>query len=233
MIAINRNTTNLIRNLMDYCMPSFIRNNKYFMYPFYFIAYNGKNLKKAMHFKTWIQQASKEEYQEYYNNLQSISKYRPTDLNDLCLTKILQESKKHNFIADIGCGNGYLLSQIMQNHHCNIIGVDLMPEHKGKFPYRHSYIDNLPFKDQEIDLVLCTHVLEHVLNLSKAISELQRVCKNKLCVVIPKQKYFYFTLDEHINFFPDRESIFDLFGNQPIVVQNLGGDWFIEWKRIS
>jgi len=42
----------------------------------------------------------------------------------------------------------------------------------------HADITNLPFKSQSFDLVVCCHVLEHIPNDEKAISELFRVLHN-------------------------------------------------------
>ena len=40
-------------------------------------------------------------------------------------------------------------------------------------------ICNLPFKDNEFDVILCNHVLEHIPNDTKAMQELYRVMKHK------------------------------------------------------
>lgn len=48
-------------------------------------------------------------------------------------------------------------------------------------------LDNLPFKNDEFDVVLCTNVLEHVSDFNKSVSELIRVLKpnGKLVISIP------------------------------------------------
>ena len=44
--------------------------------------------------------------------------------------------------------------------------------------------DNLPFKDKEFDFVIASHVLEHVDNIEKFISELERI-SNKGYIELP------------------------------------------------
>lgn len=46
---------------MDECLPPIIIDNKYFMYPFYYYAYKGKNIKIVMNLKSLIYSLSEEE----------------------------------------------------------------------------------------------------------------------------------------------------------------------------
>lgn len=41
-----------------------------------------------------------------------------------------------------------------------------------------------PFKDNTFDIVICSHLLEHLQNLIKAMQEIKRVCKNKAVIKI-------------------------------------------------
>lgn len=101
---------------------------------------------------------------------------------------------------NLGCG-----SDIKRNY----INLDFV-EHPGvdvvhninKFPW--------PFKDNEIDEVYASHVLEHVDDLNKTIKELSRICRRgaKITVRVPhfscgvsyrdpthKRLFSYFTFD--------------------------------------
>jgi ubiquinone/menaquinone biosynthesis C-methylase UbiE len=60
----------------------------------------------------------------------------------------------------------------------------------------------LPFDDGEFDTVVCTHVLEHVLDFRAAIAELRRVCKRRLIIVVPAEREYKYTFNPHFNFFP-------------------------------
>jgi len=54
-------------------------------------------------------------------------------------------------------------------------GIDIV-HNLNKFPY--------PFKDNEFDEVYTSHVLEHVADLIKTLSELKRICKDKAKILI-------------------------------------------------
>ncbi|MFC1644298.1 class I SAM-dependent methyltransferase [Candidatus Omnitrophota bacterium] len=45
----------------------------------------------------------------------------------------------------------------------------------------------LPFKDNEFDVVLCSESLEHVVNLPKAVDELIRVAKKAVVITVPHE----------------------------------------------
>lgn len=207
---MNRNLTNTIRFFMDECLPPIIRDHRYFMFPFYYLAYRGKNISQIMNYKKLVYQFTKEEYLEFYRNLDSISKHRKTDLNQESLHFILQKIVlDQGKVIDIGCGQGHLLEQIKhQKASLELYGLDLAgapstQEHVSKKLYHYvpGSIEDIPFESQSFDIVLCSHVLEHVINLNRAIKELKRIAKKFLIIVVPRQRYYYYTLDEHLHFF--------------------------------
>ena len=51
-------------------------------------------------------------------------------------------------------------------------------------------VQNLSFKENSFDIVLCQEVLEHVLDPIKAIQELRRVTKKQLIITIPNEPFF-------------------------------------------
>ena len=107
---MNRSITNIIRFMMDEFIPPILRDNKYFMYPFFYIAFRGRNIELAMEFKKKIYHIGKKEYDDFYNTLNAITTNRPTDLNKPSLDYILNviDSSAGNLI-DVGCGKGYVL----------------------------------------------------------------------------------------------------------------------------
>ena len=48
-------------------------------------------------------------------------------------------------------------------------------------------IHNLPFSDNEFDIVLCSETLEHVTDYKKAIQELLRITKKVLIITVPHE----------------------------------------------
>jgi SAM-dependent methyltransferase len=61
--------------------------------------------------------------------------------------------------------------------------------------------DDLPFADQQIDVLICAHTLEHLTNLFSTFRELRRVAK-RLLIIVPLQRWAPYTWDTHLHFFP-------------------------------
>ena len=225
---MNRSVTNVIRFFMDECVPPIIRDTKWFMYPFYYFAYRGKNLKQVMDFKSLVYSFTEKDYDHFYNNLNTISRNRVTDLNQPCIDFILNNiDKSADNVIDIGCGKGYLLSVIKEKHpQIKQFGFDIKnPD--GTEPYNHvkGNIEAMPFADKQFDIVTCSHTVEHLIDLEQCIKELKRITKKQLFIVTPKQRYYYYTLDEHVNFFPFKEKLTSVIDMDNHRCENLGGDW--------
>ncbi len=225
---MNRRLTNAIRFVMDELIPPFIRDSKVFMYPFYLFAYRGKNIKEVMQFKTKVYTYSPEEYTDFYNGLNTISRNRATDLNQACIDFILDKiDPTAKSLVDIGCGGGYLLNKIHKRHpSIALTGFDLKePEKHEVFDFVHGNVERLPFEDHSIDVVVCCHTVEHLIKLDLCISELIRITRKQLFIVTPCQRYFYYTLDEHVNFFPQKESLTSKIPLTEFTCEKLQGDW--------
>lgn len=225
---MNRRLTNAIRFVMDEMIPPFIRDSKVFMYPFYLFAYRGKNIKEVMQFKTKVYNYTPEEYSDFYNGLNTISRNRATDLNQACIDFILDKiDPTADTLVDIGCGGGYLLNKIHERHpSITLSGFDLKaPEKNDHFTFVHGNVEHLPFEDHSIDVVVCCHTVEHLLKLDLCISELIRITGKQLFIVTPCQRYFYYTLDEHVNFFPQKETLISKIPLNDFTCEKLQGDW--------
>ncbi len=88
-------------------------------------------------------------------------------------------------IADLGCGTGELLNRLVRDHTGVLIGVDASPEMLEQarikltdirsIEFRLGEVEHLPMKDQEVDTVVMSMVLYHILQPEKAIQEVFRV----------------------------------------------------------
>ncbi len=200
----NRSFTNTVRYFMDEWLPPAIRDSKLFMYPFFYYAYKGKNIKAVMNLKKKVFKWTDEELSEFYANRDTrFSNSRPTDLSkqsiDYIFTKI---SSDNNTLLDVGCGSGFFL-ELANKRGFITTGCDIIPNKSfNHSDYFQGSVEKLPFEDDSFDIITCSHTLEHVVDFEKAVEELKRVAKYKLCVVVPCQRAYYYTLDEHIRFFP-------------------------------
>lgn len=213
---------------MDEYIPRYIRNSRWFMYPFYFFAYRGKNIKQVMNFKSLVRSFTPGEYNKFYSELNSISRNRKTDLTEKQVLFILQHiDKDAKNILDVGCGKGYLLERIKkQQPQLKLAGIDVVNNMQDSgIDFYPGDITDLPFASAAFDTVICTHTIEHILDLRLAIKELERVAAKQLIVVTPCQRYFYYTLDEHVNFFPQKEMLTSLFSFQRFSCEKIDFDW--------
>lgn len=88
-------------------------------------------------------------------------------------------------------------------------------------------IEKLPFRDNKFDTVVCTHTLEHIQDLAQGISELRRVAKKRLIIVVPKQRPYKYTFDLHLHFFPYEHSLLTVMGpGRNNSCRTVGGDLF-------
>ena len=225
---MNRNLTNKIRFFLDEILPPFIRDSKFFMYPFFYLWFKGKKISMMMNFKSEILNLTDGDLKELYYNLESRSRDRETDLNNKTIRKILSIiNPKSQKLIDVGCGNGYLIKKITNVK--NKYGCDVFDEKDFKFSKYFKYskqdIKNINFENQFFDTVICCHTIEHIPDINKAINELKRIAKKELIIVVPKQRYNFYTLDLHLHFFPDRFSLINIIGLKDYKLFEIDGDW--------
>lgn len=88
-------------------------------------------------------------------------------------------------ILDVGCASGWFLNEMSKKFpKANCVGIDPYKEAilHGKKKYKNLKLVNadghkIPFSDESFDLVICTEVLEHVVNPRIVIQEIKRVLK--------------------------------------------------------
>jgi ubiquinone/menaquinone biosynthesis C-methylase UbiE len=212
---------------MDEWIPPVIRDNKYFMYPFFYFAFKGKNLKVMMEFKSLVHSMTDKEYEEVYRNLEAIAKHRPTDLNKQCVAYILEHiDPAADGVIDIGCGLGFFLKKLVGHGVKDVWGCDLYDEMNiPGIRYKKGNIEALPFPDNSFDVVVCSHILEHVKDFDKAVSEIKRIARKKVIITIPRQRYYYYTLDLHIRFFYVAAELAAAMKMEKYTIESLNGDF--------
>ena len=201
---IKREFTNKVRFVLDELIPPFIRDSYWFMFPFFYLVYKGKDIKRKMHFKSLVYGMTDKEYQDFYNEIDTISSKRNSDLSESNIRYLLNNiDDSPESIMDVGCGKGYLLNCIKKiSPGSKLFGVDVQNRLRFEhIEFTEGNITSLPFADNSFDTVICTHTIEHIVSLQQAVDELVRITRKKLIIVTPCQRYFYYTLDGHISFF--------------------------------
>ncbi len=82
---------------------------------------------------------------------------------------------------DVGCGTGLILRHLPAGS----VGIDLNPKHLKraqkyvpKAKVQLGDAEKLEFDDESFSTVICTEVLEHLVNSDSAVSEIKRVSKS-------------------------------------------------------
>lgn len=202
-----------------------MRDSYVLMYPIIWLLYR-KHTRTVMEFKSRAHDLSRKELVSIYAELADWNVRRDTDLNQASFDYILRLPIGLSAL-DVGCGKGFLLDALRKvNPAATICGVDFSPEPRRPANFVRSFVDRLPFGDRTFDTVICAHTLEHVTDFDVALSEIRRVCRNRLVVVVPKQKPYKYTFDLHLHFFPYRYDIVSRFrptGSFELYL--LQGDW--------
>ncbi len=112
--------------------------------------------------------------------------------------------KENEKILDVGCSQGLYTMNLAKKYNCDFTGIDLDDDAIKKANYDSKKlglncnfykgsIEQLPFKDDEFDKILCLDILEHIKDDENAVNELQRVLKNrgKLVISVPHKKSFF------------------------------------------
>ncbi len=225
---MNRSITNAIRHVMDNWLPPAIRDARWFMYPFFYIWFKGKNIKLYMDFKDVAYDLTEEEFTEIYRNIDSLAYDRPTDMNMPSIKYLVENiDKSAKTLLDVGCGRGFLLNYIGDHTNLATTGCDLYDEVATlkKAAYKRGTIYKLPFEDNAFDVVTCSHTIEHLRELPEAIAELKRVAKKQLFIVTPCQRYYFYTLDHHLNFYPIAAYLQKEINIKTNTCVNIQGDW--------
>ena len=228
---MNRSITNAIRYVLDELLPPALRDSRWFMYPFFYIWYKGqtKRIPLYMDFKDKAYQMTEDEFTDVYRNLESLAEDRPTDLNNASINHMLASiDPAAKTLLDVGCGRGYWLNRVADARPAlALTGCDLKDEVATlkTAAYVRGSIYALPFPDNAFDVVTCHHTIEHLRELPGAIAELKRVAAKQIILVTPRQRYNFYTMDLHLNFFPIAaylEKEMDIPNSE---CRDMGGDW--------
>ncbi|MFK7864336.1 MAG: class I SAM-dependent methyltransferase [Pseudohongiellaceae bacterium] len=193
------------------------------MKPFFYLVF-GDKADVFLDFKRDAVNLSDEEIDEYYDTLADKFIARDTDLNRQCL-QFIQQNVAGKSVLDVACGAGFL-SQDLAARGLQVTGADIViPTSSGENPrYEKCVITELPFADKQFDTVVCTHTLEHIRDVKKALNEILRVCRKRLIVVVPCQREYAYTFDLHLHFFPYEYKLRKLVGSEGSI-HKLGGDF--------
>jgi len=133
-------------------------------------------------------------YKEVYTNELNHGWYVAT--RKLMISSLKNNIKKNAKILDAGCGTGGTIKYLANAGFKNVQGIDNSPE-ALKFCRKRRLqnvqlgsVNNLPFKDQSFDAVICLDVLYHKEVIpTKALAEFKRVLKSGSILYLQEPAY--------------------------------------------
>lgn len=200
---MRRETTNAIRTVLEEILPPFVRDSGAMRW--LFRRHWGRLVDDLESFRARIPFVTPEEYRDVYARLPRVQS--ETDNSALCIDRIARDMLGHSAL-DVGCGTGYLLHVLHgRRPEFALTGVDFIIDDETRkrasgIDFQEANIERLPFADKSFDTVICTHVLEHILDFRGALAELRRVARRRLIVVVPQEREYRFTFNPHLHFFP-------------------------------
>jgi SAM-dependent methyltransferase len=203
--SMNRETTNKIRFLMEECLPPIVRDSTMFRWLMERVW--GRHIRDLAAFRRDAPFLTPAQYEELYRTHPRV--HEGSDNSEACIRQIIADIEGAG-VCDVGCGTGYLLRRIKRERpdiRCD--GVDLVVLDTSADPgitLKQALIEKLPFADGEFDSVVCTHVLEHILDYRAALSELRRIAGRRLIIVVPLEREGRYTFNPHFNFYPYPET---------------------------
>lgn len=206
---LSREWANRIRFLLDELIPPLIRDQRWFVSLGARILYGPRLASFYLDLKTWATEVSDEELVKVYTTTREITFGRQTDSSDASLDE-MQRRVVGAKVLEVGCGRAILAARLAATHQvtaADLIVDDDLPALHPTIQFVAAPLERLPFEDREFDTVICAHVLEHVRDLARSVSELRRVTARRLIVVVPKQRPYRYTFDPHLHFFPYPHSL--------------------------
>jgi SAM-dependent methyltransferase len=115
------------------------------------------------------------------------------------LANFFEKSNVKTFILDMGCGGGEYSNLILKHTHDirQLVGLDVskelvrkarMDDHSGNGEFLVADGQNVPFKNECFDWIVCKDLLHHVEHPFKVLKEISRVSRGRV-VIIEANKY--------------------------------------------
>lgn len=199
---MRRELTNRIRFVLEDVMPPVLRDSGLFRAAAG-LAW-GSHVDHLASFRERAAFLTDEEYEELYREHPRV--HEDTDNSEACIRAIAQDVVGDSAV-DVGCGTGALLRRVRDARPelAALTGVDFVIDPAltdTGIDYLAAKVEALPFADKAFDTVICTHVIEHIVDYRAAIAELRRVARRRLIIVVPREREYRYTFNPHVNFFP-------------------------------
>ena len=204
---MKRETTNRIRFVIEELLPPILRDAALFRL-LAKLAW-GEHIEALADFRRRAPFLTPDEYEKLYRAHPRV--HDDSDNSHRCMELITQHATGST-LCDVGCGTGHLLRYIKTHSKktfARMVGVDFVLPRTAPDPsieFVGAMIERLPFSDRAFDTVVCTHVVEHILDYRAAIAEIRRIAARRLIIVVPREREGLYSFNPHFNFFPYKHS---------------------------
>jgi len=136
---------------------------------------------------------SKDEIRNFYDSYRTGGYGRNTSIYEqegrLLTVLSLVDFPEAGTVLDVGCGTGWLTKQYAKLTQCQVIGIDFseqsiaiasdeaIKEGLSNIKFEVMDAEGLEFDSDSFDRIVCSEVLEHLLQPEKALNEMHRVLK--------------------------------------------------------
>ena len=101
-------------------------------------------------------------------------------------------------ILDAGCGEGFVVSYLLQGNEglaitgidCSLEALEMARQMVPGVLFDVGDLREMPYSDDNFDLVMCLEVLEHLPDPHKGLRELRRVTSAHCLVSVPHEPFF-------------------------------------------
>ncbi len=157
-----------------------------------------KDSKPDKDFIEWNEQMSKSFDQEFYYEhshpcILWIERMRLTAISNLIKTHMQKNDAVDPIIVEVGCGTGQVLEEILRKIKTrNLMGIEPLDEWRQKTHEKvgnkakiiKGFAEDLPFENNSVDYIVCTEVLEHVIDPNVVLREFSRIIKNNGLIIV-------------------------------------------------
>ncbi len=144
----------------------------------------------------------KEKSRNYFNELaQAENGYdipEPKKCYPYIIDVIEKIGDRKSKILDIGCGEGDVLLQLSEMGYTSLYGVDLSDEAvkrakelNPKINFTVGDVEQLPFDDEEFDVIVCSHSFHHYPDPALAMSEMYRALQRNGRLLLVENDTFF------------------------------------------
>jgi len=228
-MRLSRAITVKINRVLDEWIPPVMRDAR-ILFPQVFRLLFRQHADAFRTFKERAPRMTDTDYAAVYHAVDPVLMKRETDLSEESI-RAIQDSLVGTTVLEVGCGHGYLSGILARNHPVTATDMQVRASVRQAYPnvtFTEARMEQIPFADASFDTVICTHTLEHAPYFMQSTSELRRVARKRLIIVVPRQRPYRYTFDLHLHFFPYPHSLL-LALNAPGVrhrCEIIGGDLF-------